>query len=335
MKWFNTNGRENDVVVSTRIRFARNISGYPFTSKLSEGARAEIVSKVCSALPDCKRVDIAKADKLTRYSLYEKHLISREFAKEDGGAKALLCDEENGIYVMTPEEDHIRIQCIMSGLELDEAYKRASQIEEKLDRALPLAYNDRIGYLTHCPTNAGTGLRASVMLFLPAMASANMIRSLALKLDKRGLTIRGMYGEGSGAEGCLYQISNQVTLKISEAETVSILKETVNQITDKERALRGSFKGDEYLRLSDRLMRSYGILKYANLITSEEMLSLYTDVRLAAALKLIKLPPEKLDELLISSMPATISLGDDKLSSSAVMRDKARAELAHSMCKEQ
>ncbi len=335
MKWYETKGRENDVVVSTRIRFARNISGYPFKNRLSEAAQSEIVNKVRSALPDYSVTDISSADRLTRYSLYEEHLISREFASEERGERALICDEEQGIYVMTPEEDHIRIQCIMSGLELDEAYKRASETEERLDRALPLAYNDRIGYLTHCPTNAGTGLRASVMLFLPALTAANMIRSLALKLDKRGLTMRGMYGEGSNAEGCLYQISNQITLRISEAETINALRETVNQICDKERELRSSFKGDEYLRLSDRLMRSYGTLKYANLISSEEMLSLYTDVRLASALKLIKLSPEQADELLIRSMPATLSKNDENLASSAIMRDKARAELAHEMCREQ
>ena len=221
----------------------------------------------------------------------------------------------------------MRIQSILPGAALEEAYKAASAADERIDSKLGIAYDEHLGYLTHCPTNLGTGMRASVMMFLPALTWNGGIRSLQNQLGKIGLTIRGASGEGSSADGCLYQISNQVTLGMSEEEIISKLVSVCGKITDSERELRGRIRDGGEVKFADRIMRSYGTMLYAQLVDTSEFLKLYADVRLGAAMGMIDgLAPQRLDRMLIHAMPATLMLECDGVKSPAE-RDRARADM--------
>lgn len=334
MAWYNTTGREQDVIVSSRIRFARNISDYPFEPRLDAPSAEKIISKVKAALrEDYKYTDFSKITPIEAQACAEKHIISPEFAQKKT-PHALFQDEAKQIDIMVCEEDHLRIQCIMSGLALDEAYIRACEADDILDDALPYAYSEELGYLTHCPTNLGTGMRASAMMFLPSMTVNKMIPSLQNQLSKIGLTIRGMSGEGSSADGCLYQISNQITLGVSEDETIKKLSGIITKIANQERDIRKTMFEQWSEKMSDKIKRAYGIMLHANLISSEEFLNLYSDVRTGITLGIITtIDYTSLDGLLASVLPANLILhsgeshsgGSD--SSNPIKRDKARAEL--------
>lgn len=328
MSWYNTNGKENDVVISSRVRFARNIADYPFASKLDETSAKEIIEKVSGVFSGSqyKLIDFAKLSPVEIRSYVEKHYASPEFANGTI-PRALIIDEHNDdiISVMVCEEDHIRIQCITAGLSLDKAFDSACEADDMLCDKLNIAYDEQLGFLTHCPTNLGTGMRASVMLFLPALTMTERIGQLSAQLSKIGLTIRGLYGEGSEADGCLYQISNQITLGLTETDTIKKLNEVIAQITKSERTLRSSIKSDSADRLTDRVCRSYGTLTNAYMLTSKEFMKLYSDVRLGIALGLLdKTDYETLGGLMINVLPATLSLNSGK-DYTDTERDKARA----------
>ncbi|MCQ2423688.1 MAG: ATP--guanido phosphotransferase [Clostridia bacterium] len=328
MIWFENDGRDKDVVVSTRVRLARNLEDYPFVSRLDEPSRREIIGRL-AAVYDGKngyrQIDFAALPEQERRSYSERHLVSREFA-EDTCPRSLFVSENDGVYVMTPEEDHVRIQCVMSGLELDEAYRRAAAADDLLDAGTRIAYSEKYGYLTHCPTNLGTGMRASVMLFLPALTRAGQMRSLQNQLSKIGLTVRGMGGEGTAADGCLYQISNQITLGVSEEETLKKLADVTAQIVKSERELRGKVTDDEKLARRDRCRRALGTLLYAEVLSSRELLALYADVRLGAAVGDVDTKAWAIDRMLFTSLPATLVTMAEKKPVSALERDKCRAE---------
>ncbi len=317
--WYEIPGNENDVVVSTRVRLARNLADYPFEPKLSEAQSKEICEKVKSIYSDgWNYTDFAALSPLEKQSYSEKHLVSPAFAEKTSPCALLT---KNSVSIMVLEEDHLRIQSIYPGLALDEAWHDAAEADELLDEGANVAYTEKLGYLTHCPTNLGTGMRASVMLFLPAYTGAHGIQSLATQLAKIGFTIRGMYGEGSGADGCLYQVSNQITLGITEEETIRKLQTIVGQIIDTERKLR---ERQDKEALADRASRTLGILRYAKRMDSAELLSLYTTLRLGASMKLLDgITPTMADTMLIEGMPATLSLSTDANDPAA--RDKARA----------
>lgn len=327
MAWYDTKGKENDVVVSSRIRFARNLADYPFESKLDKTSAREIIEKISGALGGgYSKIDFSDISPVEAAALMEKHYVSHEFALKEL-PHALFLKEEQHLAVMACEEDHIRLQCIMPGLALEEAYKNAVGCDEQLDAELNIAFDEKLGYLTHCPTNLGTGMRASVMVFLPALTMTRSIESLSVQLAKLGLIIRGMYGEGSEPDGCLYQISNRVTMGITEEETIKKLSEVISQIALRERKARDIIKSDSYLKMSDRIFRSYGILKYARLMSSGEFMKLYSDVRLGIALGMIKdLSYEKLGEIMIGILPANLvmSAGGKQLDGSE--RDTLRAD---------
>lgn len=327
-KWYGNDGTDTDVVVSTRIRFARNLKDYPFAPRLDETGAAEIIEKVkgVPALADFEYTDFGSIDEKTALSFAEKHIVSREFATETG-THALLADPAKGTYIMLCEEDHIRLQVVRAGLALGDSLAEAFRLEEALDRALPLAYSEKFGYLTHCPTNLGTGMRASVMMFLPMMSGSGELRVLQNQLSKLGMTIRGMSGEGSGGDGCLYQVSNQITLGISEEETVKKLCAVVESIIKRERELRKAFASDKGIRVRDSVRRALGTLKYAETVTTKEMLELYSRVRLGATLGMTDgISETKFDEMLFSSMPATLIAESDGKLVTAQDRDIARAK---------
>ena len=325
--WFNNKGKDQSVAVSTRVRLARNLTGYAFPSKLDDEKTAELILKIKSVFEGkegWESVDMASLKTADKAAMLEKHIISREFA-ERKGPSLLIKNEEKSVYIMVPEEDHLRIQCVVAGLDLAEAQERAFDAEKIIDEAYEIAFDERLGYITHCPTNVGTGMRASVMLHLPAYTAAGGIRNLSVQLSKIGMTIRGMNGEGSLPSANLYQISNEVTLGLTEEETLAKLNEAVGKIAAKEWELRE--KNDPLHRENntDRAMRDIGILLYAKKLNAGELISMYSDMRLSASMKDIDIPVELLDEMFFSTMPNTLIAENEEAKSSAV-RDKMRVE---------
>ena len=327
MAWYNKKGKDNDVVVSSRIRFARNIADYPFDSVIDPTSCREIIEKVSGVLGGgFSKTDIDTASDPERGALVEKHYISPDFANKKL-PHALLFNEKEQVAVMVCEEDHIRLQCILPGLALDEAYENAARYEAMLSDGLNIAFDSELGYLTHCLTNLGLGMRASVMVFLPALTATRSMDNLSAQLSKMGLTIRGMYGEGSQPEGCLYQISNSITMGITEEETLKKLDDVIKQICDKERKARDILKSDSYYPLADRICRSYGTLKYARVMSSKEFLKLWSDVRLGISLGIIEdLDYEVLGSLLMGVLPSNLMLENGGKLINETERDILRAE---------
>lgn len=329
MAWYNEIGNDFDTVLSSRIRFARNLSAYPFGNKLKENEAKEIISAVSASLDGkgFRKIDFDDISPTEAASYVEKHFVSREFAAKKT-PHSLLINENSGTAIMICEEDHIRLQSILPGLALEEAFKISCEYDDILDSALDIAYNEDLGYLTHCPTNLGTGMRASVMMFLPALTMANRISSLASELSKIGLTMRGMYGEGSESRGCLYQISNQITLGITEEDTLKKLGDVISQINEQERKLRSSIKGENLERLRDKVLRSEGILKYAHMLSSPEFIEHFSMVRLGIALGIVTdISYAVLGELLITTLPAVLTLSSGDKPKNDAERDRARAKL--------
>lgn len=249
-KWYRQNGAEGDVVISTRVRLARNLTGVPFPASMNPEQKQSVVEAVFAALQPVEETfqlaDMGKLSPRDALSLVERHLISPEFARSGAGS-ALLLTEDEGTALMVNEEDHLRLQVMRPGLDLDGAYEQADRLDTVLDETLHFAFDQRLGYLTQCPTNLGTGMRASLMLHLPALQERGAIQQLAVTVSKLGLTIRGMYGEGTKPQGAIYQLSNQVTLGISEREAIDNLKGIAAQIIREERAGPGAMEAESPL----------------------------------------------------------------------------------------
>ncbi|MBR2722025.1 MAG: ATP--guanido phosphotransferase [Clostridia bacterium] len=327
MSWYHLQGKCADTVISTRVRLARNIVGYPFVSKLDSAGAGEIIEKVGSTLEPSgfRKINFSDISPIMATSFVERHYVSPEFSLQES-PHALLLQEQNGVAVMVCEEDHLRVQCILAGSAPEEAYQNASEIEKRLDEEFDFAYEEALGYLTQCPTNLGTGLRVSVMMFLPALSRAGSMNSLAAQLSKIGLTVRGLFGENSASAGCMYQISNQVTLGVSESETLCMMNEAISQISEKEKLARAAIVGEAQERLQDRILRSEGILRYALFLTSSELIRLLSDVRLGIALGYVKdISYEQLNTLLVEAMPATLTLSSESTPKTESARDKLRA----------
>ena len=333
MAWYNTIGKASDTVISSRVRLARNINGYPFASRLETASANELIEKIGAPLESAgfRKIHFSDLSPIMATSYVERHYASPEFATKET-PHALFLQEQSGIAVMACEEDHLRIQCILPGLSLEEAYQNASRAEKRLDEDFDFAYSTELGYLTHCPTNLGTGMRASVMMFLPALTRGGYMDSLATQLSKIGLTVRGLFGEGSGAAGCMYQISNQITLGISEQETLRKLGEAIKQIIESEQKARKSITGDALDRLTDRILRSEGLLKHAFMMTSSEFIKLFADVRFGIALGIVHdVSYEQLGTLLVEAMPATLTLSAESTPKTESARDKLRAQKIQSV----
>ncbi len=336
MAWYDKIGPESDVVVSSRVRLARNLEGYPFPSVASDAQNSEMIGEVSKALAaaSLSTVDPIGMSPVQIHTYVEKHYISPEFAAASH-PRALLLDEKQQIAVMVGEEDHVRIQALASGLALSEAYETARRVDELLDSDVKIAYSETLGYLTHCPTNLGTAMRASVMLHLPALKLAGKLPALIRNLTKLGMTVRGIYGEGSESCGALYQISNSVTLGVTEKELIEKLEGAVRRIIDSERKLRDSMKSDRYASLCDRVMRAKGVLTGAYMLNVEEFMELWSNVRFGAAMGLLEgvtLPA--LNTLLMDAKPAGLTAASDvdentPSSELAILRAKlARERLA-------
>lgn len=325
----------NDVVISTRVRLARNLKDYPFPCRLSAQDKEKIIEKVKNAIensnsPISKDFSFIRMSELTPQqgvSLVERRLVSPEFISESEG-RALLLSKDEKISIMINEEDHIRLQVISNGLSLEDTYDTADKLDTLLDENLDFAFDDKLGYLTQCPTNLGTGMRASVMLHLPALEKSKAIGRIAGNLSKLGLTIRGAHGEGTEPNGALYQLSNQVTLGISEKAAVENLKNITMQLISQENQARTRLCSS--IDIQDAISRSLGVLKSALVISHDEALKLLSNVRLGIVSGQIKnITTETVDKLMLSVEPATLSVNLNK-NLSPHERDIERAKLIQS-----
>lgn len=327
MSWYNTLGEHGDIVLSTRVRLARNLEDFPFPVRLDRDGKKQVSECVKNALSDYTEtklnfIDMEELSRNDAVSLAEKHLISPEFAYDSTG-RALLQSDDEEVSIMLCEEDHIRIQVILPGLSQQEAYLKAEKIDKAIEEKLGYAFNDKLGYLTQCPTNLGTGMRASVMLHLPALVRKGAMRRLSSTVSKLGLTLRGAYSEGVEAVGDIFQLSNQVTLGISEEAALRNLGSIAMQIITEEKQARASIVNDS--EFIDRIYRANGILRSAYKLSSKELVGLTSLVLLGAEEKIIDAPMEKLASMNILLMPATLRMTEGE-SLSRDERDILRAK---------
>ncbi len=321
-----------DSGMQTRVRLARNLRKYPFPIRLSTAGKNEVCERIIEAVKNCNspikdELEVYYIKDLSepeRISLVEKHLASPEFVSDSTG-RAIILSKDRSMSIMINEEDHLRIQVLKDGFDLDGAYDLADKLDTLLDETLEFAFDERLGYLTQCPTNLGTGMRASVMLHLPALENNRAISRIAANLQKLGLTIRGTYGEGSEADCAIYQLSNQVTLGISEQSAIENLKNITNQlVTQEEKAQNRICSG---IDAQDKIFRSLGILRNARLITRDEAMKLLSNVRLGIISKIIEdIELQKLDKLIVDIQPATMMV-NLKTQLSPGDRDIKRAEI--------
>ncbi len=313
-KWYLGTGVQNDVVISTRVHLVRNLKEFPFPQMLTLQDKLKVNSIIKDAVDSLEKYNFNYLEMKTMsqkevVSLAERHLVSPEFASSRDG-RALLITDDEAVSVMLNEEDHIRFQVMYAGFSLDEAYKTANEIDNALMKKLSFAFDDRIGYLTQDPTIIGTGMKASVVLHLPALAELMQIPKLIATVQKLGLNLRGSYGEGAAAKGDMFQLSNSITLGISEKAAIENLKSIALQITAQERSAR-----EEILKspvTEDKIFRAYGTLKYARLLDTDELMELMSIVRLGAVKGIIKTDYSKFEGMMINMQPATISLSVDR-----------------------
>lgn len=309
-EWLRGTGPEVDVVISSRIRLARNLSSFPFTNRASPHQKAEIEHSLRERIakldfqPTLTYFNFANLAALDRQFLVERQLVSRELANGDGPRGVAVAASETSS-VMVNEEDHLRLQVIRSGFSLEDAWGEIDRLDDALEQRVPYAFSEEFGYLTACPTNVGTGMRASVMLHLPALVITKQIEKVFRALQKINLAVRGLYGEGSRASGDFYQISNQVTLGKPEATILTEIREVVPQIIAYERQARTTLSRDNRVQLQDRIARAYGTLCSATIMTSEETMDLLSSVRLGVNLGLLEdVTIATVNELFIQTQPA-------------------------------
>lgn len=289
LKWYQKQAPENEIVLSSRVRLARNVADIPFNSCMTNEQRQQLNQKVTQALHNIHLgenklhfVSLDSLNEMKRCAMVEKHIVSREFIRYPEN-RMLIISEDESIAIMVNEEDHLRIQVMANGLNLSEAYQICNMIDDVLDETLRYAFDETLGYLTSCPTNLGTGLRASVMMHLPALEHFGLISRLTSNISKLGMTIRGTYGEGSNVIGSLYQISNQITLGITEQDAIQNLESVTKQIIDAEVNARENLSKEKH-RLEDMIFRSLGTLKYARMMSSKDFFETVSNLRLGIAM---------------------------------------------------
>lgn len=324
--------RNNEVAISSRIRLARNLADTLFPdwggAVVCQAVWQRLAPVFCSILPASGGLveEMKEFTELERQILFERHLISRELmAGKPGRGLAVSSDESTA--VMVNEEDHIRLQTILPGLNLQQAWQQAESFDNELGAAVKYAQTDLFGHLTACPTNVGTGLRASVMLHLPALVLINEITQVIKAMNKLGLTVRGMWGEGTDAIGNMFQISNQITLGLPAPEIVARLEKVVLEIIGHEKNARQRLMDRREAQVRDQIGRSYGLLRYAYMLDSKEVLTMLSNLRLGVEIGILpELPPQLLDELMIYTQPAHLQQLEGK-ELKPKQRDLARARL--------
>jgi len=309
--WMQANGPDSDIVISSRIRIARNVGNEPFPMLATNQQSEEVLQRVASVLDNeqFKRIGtfellpLADVNELEKRVLVEKHLISPNLANESRNGAVILSENE-AISIMVNEEDHLRIQVLYPGFQLKEAWELAERIDDVFESTVDYAYDEKLGYLTSCPTNVGTGIRASVMMHLPALVITQQMSRILQAITQVGLAVRGLYGEGSEVTGNMFQISNQITLGQTEEEIIDNLHSVARQIIEHEKAARNKLLQESRVKLTDRVRRSFGILCYAEVMDSKEATQRLSDVRLGVDLGLLDpLPANVLNELLVMTQP--------------------------------
>ncbi len=327
--WYTECGKDSDVILSSRVRLARNLKGIPFPERADADAQQKVIDICSAAVKDCdirlKLIDIGAMKDYEKQAIAEQHIISPQMI-DSSIKRAVLLSDDSSMSVMINEEDHLRIQCMASGFALSECFKNANRIDDIIEASADYAFDSRLGYLTCCPTNLGTGMRASVMVHLPALTASGNINSVIDSLSQLGMTVRGIFGEGSKATGNIYQISNQLTLGETEENILERFSQIIAEIIEKERNLRQRiYKADKY-RIEDKLMRSFGILTNAVILSSSEAMSRLSDVRFAVELGIISnVDLQKLNCAMYEVLPANIVKNHNV--TDPTERDLKRAEL--------
>ncbi|MGN1269253.1 MAG: protein arginine kinase [Clostridia bacterium] len=310
LNWYLQNGKDSDVVISSRVRLARNIADIPFPTKFSEEQAKDVINRIKDITPSIgyglKFVSLSDLDDITKISLVEKHIISPEFAMDKKQQGAILINDEENICIMINEEDHMRMQVFASGLELENLKNLAIEIEEKIGQMLNYASNENYGYLTACPTNVGTAMKASVMIHLPALTMTGNINKILNIINGFGMNIHGIYGEGTQSQGDIYQISNNQTLGLTESDIIKNLNVITEKVIEQERMAR-KYLAKNLIDLEDRIYRAYGTLAYATKLSTDEARKLLSYVKLGTDLGIIKeLDDSKISKLYLYVQPANL-----------------------------
>ncbi|MDR1262947.1 MAG: protein arginine kinase [Oscillospiraceae bacterium] len=339
---------ESDVVLTSRVRLARNHAGMPFPGLLDPEKAQDSIRRAAEALSP-HGLTLMRMDSLSvlqRQTLVERWLISRDLLKSPDRSAVLVSefdswDIKSGhgelpskmLSVMVNEEDHLRVQAFVNEFNLDEAARIAFEADQWIIEKIDVAYDEEFGYLTACPTNTGTGMRASVMLHMPALTWAGEMGKVTQAVSKLGLTLRGLYGEGTEAQGDLYQLSNQVTLGRTEGEILDDMRSAASQMMDWERKVRVALHAGDRIALEDRLMRALGVMERARKISAKEFMQRWSCLRLGACMKLIPLRLSALDRLLTAAQPASLQQSAGETLSDE-QRDVRRASMIQSAMKE-
>lgn len=330
-EWLRGIGPQSDIVMSSRIRLARNLADFPFIRRCNDIDRANIDSTVRQRLDkngllkDLTFIDVATLESLDRQFLVERQLISREHANSDG-ARAVAIDGQEQLSLMVNEEDHLRIQVMKSGLDLEGAWEQINDLDNQIEKEVTYAFHEDMGYLTACPTNVGTGMRVSVLVHLPALVITQQIEKVFRSLQKINLVVRGLYGEGTQAMGDFYQVSNQITLGKTEQELIDQVGDIIPVVIQYERKARDFLINEKQNDLFDQVSRAYGTLQNAQQISSEETMFLLSRVRMGINLGLIgDLEIPDVNQLFIRTQPAHLQ----KLSQSELNTDQRNVERAN------
>lgn len=341
MTWYIDKGPDHDVILSSRIRLARNLMNYPFPHKLNAAASAQAAREISKNLiaygksmqNEFLEVNMNEMNEQEKQSLVEKHLISDDLTKGGITREALILRDES-ISIMINEEDHIRIQVMEAGMNLEKAYEKAREIAIYLEQTMQIGYHEKYGFTTTCPTNTGTGLRASVMMHLPVLVMTGKIGAIVENIRKMGYSVRGYYGENSNSFGNVFQISNQITLGLNEEELISDIKKLIQQIMEQERSLRKHLYEKNSVFIEDKVFRSLGILQNARILTSDEAVKLISDIRFGVALGIIEgIKEENLNRIMAAIGPASVQKAAGKVMEPAE-RDKTRAFVVRNLLKE-
>lgn len=338
LNWYLQSGNNSDVVFSTRIRFARNIQGFNFLNRLANKDAIKIIEKMENVIPSLgyglKLIKLKDLDDVTKLSLVEKHLIDSEFVCNKNSIGAIAINDDENICIVINEEDHIKIQVLAAGLDLENSLNLAIEIDKKIEKDIPYSYSNKYGFLTSCPTNVGTGLRASVMVHLPALSRTGNISKVLEVVNSFDMKIRGIYGESAKIRGDIYQISSKQSLGISEEETIKNLKVITDKVIEQEKLAR-KMLAKNGVELEDKIYRVFGILANCKKITSEECDNLLSDIKLGTDMGIInELNDLKVKELQIYTKPANLQKYVGQILS-ACDRDIKRAEIIKKIIKEE
>ena len=333
-KWYESEKCENGIIISSRVRLARNLKKYNFYNKLANSEAEKMINDVKNSILEgrtafgqqFKYAAVNSMDQNEKFAMVEKHIISPELMKSNKPCAVLYKDDET-ISIMLNEEDHIRIQAISPGDNIEEAFDIADKIDNLIEESVEFAFSEKYGYVTSCPTNVGTGLRASYMMHLPELERTGQIRNVIQAISKFGITVRGIYGEGSEAMGSIYQVSNQVTLGQSENEIINNLKKVAAIIVQREIELQKKVYESNRDDIEDKIWRSYGILKTARKISGKEAMQLISNLMEGRSMGIEKLPKCSIGfvELMINIQPAGLQLLNNREMLPSE-RDKYRAE---------